>query len=261
MPKSKMKMKMKRKIPDTEIKKLHAQGLSDSEIAGLTGLTRTGVRYRRLKLNLRPNDKKGRRQKVSDRELIRLHSRGLTDGEMAEATGYSKDHLAVRRRKLGLKPNIRKRGRESKVDRDAVRCLHYRGLTTAEIADKLGCCPDTVRKVRQELNLVDDAKTHSEKISRGKKLDNSYIEMIRDLNQAGFNDPEIAGILGISQTTVRKYRIKMGLEPVGVTCCSYDGRVKHPDLKRRIEMCGDATQEFLKRYFEDRKRKKIGGES
>lgn len=80
-------------------------------------------------------------------------------------------------------------------------------------------------------------------------LSNNQIKVIKDLNEVGFNDIEIAGVLGIHRCTVNRYRRRIGLKAVGNTCCTYARRVVDPELKKKIEMCEKATQEFLRKYF------------
>ena len=91
------------------------------------------------------------------------------------------------------------------------------------------------------------------KVGWRKRITEETIEHIRNLNLAGFNDYEIADILGISYVTVSKYRKKMGLQPVGPTCCSMYNIVKDPELRKKIETCGKITLEFLDDYFGKRR--------
>jgi len=175
------------------------------------------------------------RNKTFINKIKRLHSQGLLDGEIAQALGVSRDVINYWRRKLGLKPN------HIKIDKKKVKELYLKGLSDREIAKRLNCNKSSIQYIRKVLNL----KPNYEYC----KLSDEQVKVIKDLNQAGFNDREIADILNIHPNTVNRYRRKMGLEAVGYTCCSLANRVKDPLLKKRIEMCGEATQEFLRRYF------------
>ena len=115
---------------------------------------------------------------------------------------------------------------------ELVRELFNKGLSDEEIAKRLNLSVCTVRVYRWNLGLFrrKKKKMHNE-------LDDTKKNLIKILNEAGFNDSEIAAILNISVSTVKKYRVRFGLKPVGATCCSiytaYTKRMKDKILLAR----------------------------
>lgn len=129
-----------------------------------------------------------------------------------------------------------------KIDWNKVKELHAKGLNDGEIARILNCSRSAIKHIRNRLGLKANCKPFHIITDEEKKI-------IRDLNEAGFNDREIAAILGVSYTTVRRHRKRMGLPSVGHTCCSLASRVKAEHKKKKVEMCAKATMEFLDSYF------------
>ena len=177
-----------------------------------------------------------RKRKVDLKALKSLVLQGYSDKEIAKKLGISlltvKDY---RVKKLGIKH------RQQKIDREKVKLLTLKGLKDKEIAETLKCNIQTVREIRRKLGFYKGER----------KVDEKMIQIIKDLNEAGFNDREIAGILGIDNTTVFKHRKRLGLPAVGHTCCSIARmtKIKDPLLKKRIEKCGEISLKFLDEYM------------
>lgn len=89
---------------------LHAEGMTDQQIADVLGTQRSVVWQARTKLGLPVNRAErapqGRRTLHDDR-VRELHAEGLTDAQISERAGISKAWAAELRRTLGLQPNRR----------------------------------------------------------------------------------------------------------------------------------------------------------
>jgi len=181
------------------------------------------------------------RKKIDEVKLIELHRKGLSDKEIAKILDCNYKTVQRARRKLGLKPNKSKQKRLPEDLKRRIIELCKQGKSDKEIAEALKCKIGTVRYVRRTYGGI---RKYTKRTIGEREL-----KIIKDLNEAGFNDVEIAGMLGVSPATVRKHRQRMGLPAVGSTCCTYYHRIKDPRLRRKIEMCAKATMEFLDEYF------------
>jgi len=90
------------------VRELHADGLTDREIAVELGVSRQGVWVARTALRLKAHR---RWRRFADAQLRVLHARGLTDGQIGRRLGVTKQTVGKRRQKLGLPPNPRGRCR------------------------------------------------------------------------------------------------------------------------------------------------------
>lgn len=89
---------------DSEVRRLHAQGLGDPAIAARLGVGVTAVFRRRKRLKLTAvNPRPGRSWDVD--EARRLHSRGLNDREIAAELGVSRESVQKWRVGQDLPPN------------------------------------------------------------------------------------------------------------------------------------------------------------
>ena len=103
--------------------------------------------------------------------------------------------------------------KKRRVDIEKLRELFKEGKSDKEIAEAFGVSEYTIKSYRWKLGLL---KREQKKQAIEKKLEDAIVM----LNKMGFNDREIAAILGISVNTVEKYRARHNLKPVGLTCCS-----------------------------------------
>jgi DNA-binding NarL/FixJ family response regulator len=136
-----------RKIEDGELRKLHAKGLNDEQIAKKIGCSKTTVRIRRNKLGLPINNKiTVRTRKVYDdtiRKIIEMNAKGLNDAQIAKALKLSERNVwSWRNKKLGLPTNApeRKFGTFKTMQNDGL----IDGLTDKQVAEKLGVKVSTV---------------------------------------------------------------------------------------------------------------------
>jgi len=103
--------------------------------------------------------------------------------------------------------------KKRRVDIEKLKELFKEGKSDKEIAEAFGVSEYTIKSYRWKLGLL---KREQKKQAIEKKLEDAIVM----LNKMGFNDREIAAILGISVNTVEKYRARHNLKPVGLTCCS-----------------------------------------
>lgn len=103
--------------------------------------------------------------------------------------------------------------KKRRVDIEKLKELFKEGKSDKEIAEAFGVSEYTIKSYRWKLGLL---KREQKKQAIEKKLEDAIVM----LNKMGFNDREIAAILGISVNTVEKYRARRNLKPVGLTCCS-----------------------------------------
>lgn len=100
-----------RAVRREKLRELHAEGLTDGQIAERLGISRTAAQQTRARLKLPVNaDRRGgygpHRSKDTRDAIERLHAEGRTDAEMAEQLGFTYTYIAGIRRELGL-PLIR----------------------------------------------------------------------------------------------------------------------------------------------------------
>ena len=81
------------------------------------------------------------------------------------------------------------------------------GMTQREIGDRLGVTATTVRRWRREIDLEERARRPSR--SREEQLVARTRE-VRRLTRKGYNDGEIAALLGLTQATVARHRRSAG---------------------------------------------------
>ena len=107
----------------------------------------------------------------------------------------------------------KQKGRKINVDTEFLKYLYDRGLTDQDIAKIFNVHITTVRRWRiKRLGL---------RLQEGRvKMSEDELNKLKILNKLGFNDKEIAIILGRDYNTIRKWRKRLGLEAVGYTCCS-----------------------------------------
>lgn len=109
---------------------------------------------------------------------------------------------------------------------DTVKKLVEEGLDDADIANDLDIDKDKVQYIRAH-------RLGIKKVDR-RVFTNDELQIIEDLNKMGFNDTEIGGIIGRGQCQIRNRRDRMGLPPIGKTCCSMLKRHSNDELKAKI---------------------------
>ena len=84
-----------------------------------------------------------------------------------------------------------------KLDRDEVRDLIGQGFTSRQIAERLGCHEDTIRRIRSEIGL-----SHP---YRGRPMTDARMKTIWQMLFDGWSHKEIHRTEGIDVETIRKY--------------------------------------------------------
>lgn len=88
------------RINDDDIKELHSQGLTNTEIGKALGCSRNSIGNHLKKLGLKANV-----STINYDELIKLHSQGMGNTEIGEKLGYTRNYICFCLRKLGLESN------------------------------------------------------------------------------------------------------------------------------------------------------------
>ncbi|MEB3421748.1 hypothetical protein ACFSDD_17565 [Salipiger marinus] len=140
-----------RRFSDDDLRALHAEGLTDTDISERLGVSRGAVQWRRVMLDL-PSTCAGRPHLPFDVEtLLAHHAAGLTDPDIARLMGTTGCRIKYQRNKLGLAGNY-KLGNPS-LSNGKLRALHSEGLTDREIAERVGLSVATVGERRRNLGL------------------------------------------------------------------------------------------------------------
>jgi transposase len=89
----------------------------------------------------------------------RLYDAGATDREIAEELGKTSSCIAtMRQRKWKLPPNKDRHGTRVRLDYERVEELYRHGLNDRQIAEKLECGIETIRKWRYKHELLPNIK-------------------------------------------------------------------------------------------------------
>lgn len=120
-----------------EIRELHAQGLTDSEIAQKLGVRLSSVHYMRKTILQLPSNTLARIEAVKD-TIRELHAQGLTDLEIAHRMGYAVSTINGHRRQMGLpfNPQVRPQRRYTVYKRKTDELLAFG--SARECAKQLG---------------------------------------------------------------------------------------------------------------------------
>lgn len=178
------------------VRELAAEGLSDKEIAGLTGLSRPAVRSYRAEagiLRCPPTSSRTRAETVA--KVAELLKAGLKRAEVAEALGISPGTVREYKRAAGLtRPGMRcDGGRETAVE------LARQGLTVSEIASRLHRCPSAVAKA------LDEAGVEVASVGEANRA------KVAELAAKGLTDTEITEATGLALATVVNHRRAAGI--------------------------------------------------
>lgn len=185
---------------------LYRQGLNDSAIAELEGVSQSAISAWRRKLGLPPNKKK---RTLKDKRH-ELYIKGLTDQEIADILGVTKNAITIWRYRHRL-PNNNPKFKNSQIppkketqvyrgqpDEDRMLELYKKGYNDRQIGEEIGVPAPVVRNWRKNKGLPSLQK-------RGVH-DNRM-----ELYLQGYNDREIAERIGISAACVCKWRKRNGL--------------------------------------------------
>lgn len=137
-----------------EFKRLHAEGMTNKEIANVLGLSQDIARKIRCNLGL-PSPAKGRKPVVTEvidnDELKKLYAKGLSDKEIGSVFGVNEKTVFKNRQILGLCRWKKWNNTASNIEK--FKQLHSEGLNDKKIANALNICRDTARKIRNDLGL------------------------------------------------------------------------------------------------------------
>lgn len=163
-------------MPNDNRLELYKQGLNDSAIADIIGISQEAVSAWRRRQGLPPNKK---RRYMADKRF-ELHAQGLTDEEIAERVGVRTETITSWRSRHKLKSNgiyKTKMSRKNKPDmpeptkekqrgwalsgtriKDNRWELYKKGLTDEEIAREVGCSKKTISNWRYRHRLPSNTK-------------------------------------------------------------------------------------------------------
>jgi DNA-binding CsgD family transcriptional regulator/transposase-like protein len=185
-----------------EFKRLHADGMTNKEIANILGFSQDTARRIRCNLGLSPlvRDRKSTVAVViDDKEFKKLFEKGLSDEEIGKFFGISVNTIFKHRQSLGL--SRWKKWEKTASNIEKFKKLHSEGLNDKKIGNVFGISISTARKIRYDLGLP------SQPLSR-KYVDTE--ELKRYLAKE-LTDKEIGAIFGVSAYTVYERRRDLGL--------------------------------------------------
>lgn len=183
--------------------------MTTREIAEAYGCTQANIRYHLKKYDIKPCPPSRTYDGIISKDtpsmpmrdiLAEMLSDGKTDDEMAISMGMSTNTIAYYRKKYGL------RRRRSKVDDEQVYTLKKNGMTNRQIAERLGCSTATVD------NHMAFVKARHPELVSGTRQCSIDRDTLQTLVSEGFEDSEIARLLGKTKTTVWKTRKAYGIE-------------------------------------------------
>ncbi len=185
-----------------EFKRLHAEGMTNKEIANVLGFSQDIARKIRCNLGL-PSLAKGRKPVVAEvidnDELKKLYAKGLSDKEIGSVFGVNEKTVFKKRQSLGLCRWRKWNNTASNIEK--FKQLHSEGLNDKKIANALNICRDTARKIRNDLGLPPQ-------VLGRKHVD---AEELKRLFAEGHTDEEIGAVFGVSAYTVYERRRDLGL--------------------------------------------------
>ncbi|MGP4673627.1 helix-turn-helix domain-containing protein [Agrobacterium salinitolerans] len=184
----------RRGIDIAEICKLYTQDSPLSEIAKASGC---GIRTVKRVLKDAGLTLSHRSRPMFDpQEIVKLHTGGFEVRDIAEHLGCSGVTVYNALCKAGMSVA----GRWEPIDRAQLIRLHVDGMTNTAISKVLGCCPETVARILDELRkdgLIGSVKRAARPVVDGDK--------VRELASHGMTNKEIAAAMSVSQCSVSKY--------------------------------------------------------
>ncbi|HBS99640.1 MAG TPA: hypothetical protein DEB47_07175 [Citreicella sp.] len=188
-----------RRFSDDDLRALHAEGLTDTDISERLGVSRGAVQWRRVMLDL-PSTCAGRPHLPFDVEtLLAHHAAGLTDPDIARLMGTTGCRIKYQRNKLGLAGNY-KPGSPS-LSNGKLRALHSEGLTDREIAARVGLSVATVGERRRNLSLPAQRRPPM----------SADPDRVAQLRGEGLSYAEIGRRLGCGKSTAGRACLRLGV--------------------------------------------------
>lgn len=191
-------------IPREEIERLYAEGCTQAEIAEHFGCSKATIYHRMRDYGLLARAQTEQRKiPISPEELEAWYAEGLTQAEIAERVGCSVDTIYQRTREYGLVNLSPSNRRKLVIPREELEALLAEGLTQVEIAKRLGCSEQTIRRRRRQYGLeTSDGAYQRIEIKR---------EELERLCAEGVTLKQMAERFGCSQATVFKRMRDYGL--------------------------------------------------
>ena len=174
-----------RKVDPQAIRRLHAQGMTDREMADVFGVDKTSVWYHRRRMGLPVN----RSTKVDSGEVRRLHAQGMSDRQMARALRVSRPTIMHHRRRMGLPATTHARKAVNFTEDEVKRltAMAQQGHTVGEMAAALGRRYGVIRN-----RLIRSSIPYTKSASRGFRAyhDRRYLEIHVPIIEDYLRDPE-----------------------------------------------------------------------
>jgi predicted transcriptional regulator len=167
--------------------RMYKEGIKDSQIARILGVSEGVINQMRWELNLPAIDSIN----ITDEDFLNIAKEAKTKAEIAKALNISES--AVLRRCKRLKVEIKAKKIEERKDEFIE--LYNSGLSDSDIADVMHYGLKTVQKFRSSLNL--ERNNNRQKIN----LDD-FMELYNDFK----TDSEIADVLNVTQSAVSRFR-------------------------------------------------------
>lgn len=147
------------------LRELHAQGMTDAQLADALEVDIASVKYTRRRIELPANRKqraeRGEGVRAARAARIReMHATGMSDQAMAAEFGVSRRSVQQARLRLGLGANRAERGSRRQRSgpyhdrRPEVAAGHAEGLSDRLIAERLGISQSEVGRLRRDLGLA-----------------------------------------------------------------------------------------------------------
>lgn len=127
-------------VSDETIRDLHADGLTDSEIASVVGLGYDRIKVRRSGLGLRPNP---RPRSVDHDLVVQLLKEGRTSRSIAAEVKCSPSYVS----RIGRREGIKDTYHLTEEDKDRIRTCVEDGWPYEEIQRTYGYAPKTIRRL------------------------------------------------------------------------------------------------------------------
>ena len=142
-------------------------------------------------------------------EIDQLLLEGMSNESIANQVGVSTKPVSNRRKKLGIEPTINYKRLTQKQFDDIDHLLTTTDMTYRDIAKKVGVGIVTVFKRRKKLGIAPKSR------GRGNALTQDKYDLIdRLLTTTDMSNRAIGREAGVSYTTVRNRRTRLGIEPV-----------------------------------------------
>lgn len=219
-----------------EVRRLHAQGMSDAALADALKIKRDRLKSIRLDCGLVANAAprlrhQAKPRKLTDDALIARLDLGETDAQAAAVLKVSVSTVSARRRKLGRtanggpqaerKPVLKAGNRVTRLvsNEEAVRTLRRldaQGVTIARMAEELAVHPSTVWQARQALGLPRRETVSAATKTAGEVRRGRIAALVQEMRGRG-DLPTVRGLaraVGCTKETVEKDLRRLELWPL-----------------------------------------------